>query len=213
MPPWGRGRPFGKPTGSEDAPEGRLVQQVHRLEGTAVKHGVVVEHAGKGLGLLQCVHRHQRIRSPGLSTHLPDDLQAVGHIGALVAVVDGQRLCLDDPGPGPVREAGEGAIEGAGQQGVAVIRFVHCLKAVLLGAGRETKESTIDPAAGLRIEKKTGDPVAPGDVLAVLYAEDEAKFAAAEAEYRSALTFGPKAPAPIPLVYALVEKDKVTRIS
>ena len=87
------------------------------------------------------------------------------------------------------------------------------ISAVLLGAGRETKESTLDPAAGLRIEKKTGDPVAPGDVLAVLYAEDEAKFAAAEAEYRSALTFGPKAPAPIPLVYALVEKDKVTRIS
>ena len=60
--------------------------------------------------------------------------------------------------------------------------------------------------------EKTGDPVAPGDVLAVLYAEDEAKFAAAEAEYRSALTFGPKAPAPIPLVYALVEKDKVTML-
>ena len=86
------------------------------------------------------------------------------------------------------------------------------ISAVLLGAGREIKESTIDPAAGLRIEKKTGDPVAPGDVLAVLYAEDEAKFAAAEAEYRSALTFGPKAPAPIPLVYALVEKDKVTML-
>lgn len=86
------------------------------------------------------------------------------------------------------------------------------ISAVLLGAGRETKESVIDPAAGLRIEKKTGEKVAPGDVLAVLYAEDEAKFAAAEAEYRSALTFGAEAPAPIPLVYALVEKDKVTRL-
>ena len=54
--------------------------------------------------------------------------------------------------------------------------------------------------------------MAPGDVLAVLYAGDEAKFAAAEAEYRSALTFGKEAPAPIPLVYALVEKDKVTML-
>mgnify|MGYP002793887141 CR=1 FL=1 len=86
------------------------------------------------------------------------------------------------------------------------------ISAVLLGAGRETKESVIDPVAGLRIEKKTGDRVAPGDVLAVLYAGDEAKFAAAEAEYRSALTFGKEAPAPIPLVYALVEKDKVTML-
>lgn len=87
------------------------------------------------------------------------------------------------------------------------------ISAVLLGAGRETKESVIDPAAGLRIEKKTGEKVVPGDVLAVLYAEDKAKFSAAEAEYRSALTFGAEAPAPIPLVYALVEKDKVTRLS
>mgnify|MGYP006910466820 CR=1 FL=1 len=77
------------------------------MEGTAVKHGVVVEHAGKSLGLLQCVYRHQRIRSPGLSTHLPDDLQAVDRIGTLVTVINRQRLFLDGPRPGLVRKAGE----------------------------------------------------------------------------------------------------------
>ncbi len=78
------------------------------------------------------------------------------------------------------------------------------------GARRRKALSTLSRACALR--KKTGDRVAPGDVLAVLYAGDEAKFAAAEAEYRSALTFGKEAPAPIPLVYALVEKDKVTML-
>ncbi|MEI3015146.1 MAG: hypothetical protein V8T36_10830 [Ruthenibacterium lactatiformans] len=69
------------------------------------------------------------------------------------------------------------------------------IAAVLLGAGREIKESVIDPAAGMRLLKKAGDPVKKGDVLAGLYAGDEAKFAAAEDEFRSALTFAAASPA------------------
>ena len=34
-----------------------------------------------------------------------------------------------------------------------------------LGAGRATKEDTIDPGVGLTVEVKIGDPVAPGDPL------------------------------------------------
>ncbi|PHV71144.1 pyrimidine-nucleoside phosphorylase [Sporanaerobium hydrogeniformans] len=41
--------------------------------------------------------------------------------------------------------------------------------ALLLGAGRETKESTIDLAVGLIIHKKIGDYVAPDDPIATLY--------------------------------------------
>lgn len=86
------------------------------------------------------------------------------------------------------------------------------IAAVLLGAGRETKESPIDPAAGIRMEKKAGDRVRAGDVLAVLYAADEAKFGPAEEKLRAALTLREEAPAPIPLIYALVDKDGVTRL-
>ena len=84
------------------------------------------------------------------------------------------------------------------------------IAAVLLGAGRETKESAIDPAAGLKILKKAGDKVQKGDVLATLYAEDEAKFAAAAEKYRSALTFKTEPPVLPKLICALVEKDGVT---
>jgi len=38
--------------------------------------------------------------------------------------------------------------------------------AMEIGAGRETKEDTIDPAAGIVLNKKTGDRVLAGDVLA-----------------------------------------------
>ncbi|NBC16032.1 MAG: thymidine phosphorylase [Bacteroidetes bacterium] len=41
--------------------------------------------------------------------------------------------------------------------------------AVDLGAGRRTKEDTVDPTAGHSLAKKPGEAVAPGEVLARLY--------------------------------------------
>ena len=84
------------------------------------------------------------------------------------------------------------------------------ITAVLLGAGRATKEASIDPAAGLRIEKKAGDVVKKGDILATLYAQDESLFAAAEQKYRSALTFNKEHPVLPKLICALVDKNGVT---
>ena len=48
--------------------------------------------------------------------------------------------------------------------------------AVILGAGRETKESVIDPKAGIRFYFKTGEYVEKGQVLAELYASDQEKL-------------------------------------
>ena len=82
---------------------------------------------------------------------------------------------------------------------------------VCLGAGRITKEDTIDFAAGIVLHKKTGDKVEAGECLATLYADHEEKFAAAEEMFRAALTFGP-APEPVPaLVMARVTEEGVER--
>jgi pyrimidine-nucleoside phosphorylase len=81
---------------------------------------------------------------------------------------------------------------------------------VLLGAGRQKKEDAIDFAAGIVLHKKRGDFVHKGESLATFYGAPE-RFAAAAAEYRSGLVYGSEAPAPAPLVYALVTKDAVTR--
>lgn len=83
--------------------------------------------------------------------------------------------------------------------------------AVLLGAGRETKESAVDPAAGIVLHKKTGDRVGRGEVLATLYAADETKCAAAQRELLNALTFAQTPPAPCALVLARVDREGVTR--
>lgn len=47
------------------------------------------------------------------------------------------------------------------------------IAAMMLGAGRETKESVIDLAAGLYLHKKVGDAVAEDDVLVTLYSSSE----------------------------------------
>ncbi len=45
--------------------------------------------------------------------------------------------------------------------------------AMLLGAGRKTKEDSIDYAVGLKLHKKVGDPVAQGESLLTIYANSE----------------------------------------
>lgn len=47
--------------------------------------------------------------------------------------------------------------------------------AVFLGAGRIQKEDTIEPEVGIRLEKKTGDKVEKGDILAYIYANSKDK--------------------------------------
>ena len=74
----------------------------------------------------------------------------------------------------------------------------------MLGAGRMKKDDPIDYSAGIVLEKKTGDQVRRGDVLAWLHTNDEALLADAEARFRAALTWGDAAPAPQPLIYDIV---------
>ncbi len=85
--------------------------------------------------------------------------------------------------------------------------------AMLLGAGRETKESLIDLAVGIQLALKVGDAVAAGDTLAVLHVNDasESKVKEAEAKVLEAYRISAEPVPPQPLVFALVTKDGVTR--
>lgn len=87
------------------------------------------------------------------------------------------------------------------------------IASMMLGAGRETKDSVLDYAAGIMLEKKTGDYVKKGETLAVLYASDERLFKRAEDKLLSAFTMEEKEPEAFPLVLARVEKEKVERFS
>ena len=70
--------------------------------------------------------------------------------------------------------------------------------AMLLGAGRLTKDDPIDPAAGIVLGKKTGDPVRAGEPLAVLHTDRPAMAAEAAKAFLSAVTLGDEPPAALP---------------
>jgi pyrimidine-nucleoside phosphorylase len=67
--------------------------------------------------------------------------------------------------------------------------------AMMLGAGRRKAEDVIDPAVGIEVLRKVGEPVRAGEVLALLLVNDEANLPAAEALARTAYQIG-DGPAP-----------------
>ncbi|MEG1426538.1 MAG: thymidine phosphorylase, partial [Oscillospiraceae bacterium] len=80
------------------------------------------------------------------------------------------------------------------------------IAAMVLGAGRETKESIIDFGAGILLEKNVGDAVRQGEVLATLYADSTEKCKAAEKILLAALTLGRDVHEAHPLIYKRIEK-------
>lgn len=79
--------------------------------------------------------------------------------------------------------------------------------AVLLGAGRAEKGSTIDHAAGIVLHKKTGDAVSIGDPLATLYAGSEDRLTAGAERFRAAFAIGKEPPAPAKLIYGYIDAE------
>lgn len=83
------------------------------------------------------------------------------------------------------------------------------IASVLLGAGRETLDSEIDYLAGLILNKKTGDYVEEGEVLAKMYASDKALFDKAEKLLQEAYLIKNEKPEMQPLIHAKVTVDGV----
>lgn len=80
------------------------------------------------------------------------------------------------------------------------------LASVALGAGRVTKEDTIDFTAGIIIERKTGDAVRAGEVIARLYSSAEDRLDDGERGYLGALSFSDERPAELPLIHAVISR-------
>lgn len=76
---------------------------------------------------------------------------------------------------------------------------------LLLGAGRNTKEDVIDMTAGIYLCKKTGDFVALGEEIAVLYSSTQKGFDAAEERLLAATKIEKQEPENKPLILDIVE--------
>jgi len=107
-----------------------------------------------------------------------------------------------DPDLGVLPEAAVVAEVRAQRSGVvAALGAIRMGNAALhLGAGRMTKDDTIDHAVGIVCLKKRGDVVDEGEPLAGIHARDAASAAQAEAEVLAAYELADSVPAPTPIV-------------
>ncbi len=96
------------------------------------------------------------------------------------------------------------------------VTYIHTdevgMTSLILGGGRETKESVIDLSVGLKIHKKLGDQVIKGESLATLYANDSNKLMEAKKRLLKAYVIGGEKPEKLKYVYAIVTKDGVIEI-
>ena len=76
---------------------------------------------------------------------------------------------------------------------------------VLLGAGRNTMEDPIDYGAGIWLEKKAGDAVKKGDVIAKLYASDPKRLQAGSELFAQAVKITASKPKPYKLVHSIIK--------
>jgi pyrimidine-nucleoside phosphorylase len=123
----------------------------------------------------------------------------------LIELQGGDPRVCDDPGRLPraretvaLRSARDGRVARIGCRAVG-----HA--AMLLGAGREKVDSRIDPAVGLVLHKKVGDPVAQGEPLLTLHVDGRENLEEAQQLLREAVHVETQAPAPAPLVRRVLE--------
>jgi pyrimidine-nucleoside phosphorylase len=97
------------------------------------------------------------------------------------------------------RATKDGVVETIDAEAIGVL-------GVDLGAGRVHKEDGIDPAVGIVLNKKTGDDVRAGDILADIYVRDEKEAAARTAvdRVKEAYRIG-GTPNLRPVIYEFVE--------
>lgn len=80
------------------------------------------------------------------------------------------------------------------------------LAAMVLGAGRETKDAAIDLAVGLKVHGRRGDYFKQDQPLLTLYYNEEKTMAEAMKYIRQAFTFSPFKVEKNPLIYGVVTK-------
>ena len=84
------------------------------------------------------------------------------------------------------------------------------LASMVLGAGRKTKDETIDHSIGIILKKKVGDKVKAGEPLALFYSDgDPKKIKQAKEKFLRAYKFGSRCVEPPKLLNARVSIDGV----
>lgn len=136
-----------------------------------------------------------------------DSGQGLRRFQECIALQGGEPAVCDDVSLMPkARETVDLKAEADGRVARIACRAVgHA--GMLLGAGRETVDSRVDPAVGIVLHKKVGDLVIAGESLATLHVNDRRRLEEAREMLRKAIVVAPEAPAAGPIVRAVLDPD------
>lgn len=130
--------------------------------------------------------------------------KALNKLKEFVAAQGGDASCIDDTGKLPkakyvipVVVDKDGYVRKINAQSIGLI-------AMELGAGRATKESVIDLSVGIVLNKKRGDKVKKGDIIAYVHSSSEEKGKKASEDILNNYVIESKYENNIPLIYNIV---------
>lgn len=86
------------------------------------------------------------------------------------------------------------------------------MASLIMGGGRETKESVIDHSVGIIVDRKIGDKVKKGEAIAYLYCNDETKLEAARKRLLEAYDFSSEPVAKNKIIYGYVQDSKTVML-
>jgi pyrimidine-nucleoside phosphorylase len=156
--------------------------------------GKMLEAAGKG--------DYETCRA--LAAETIADKSALKKLGILIRAQNGLEDVIRDTSLLPKAVHTRQYMANSGGYLKAVVSDKLGMASMLLGAGRATKESVIDPAAGIVLLKKPGDEVKAGETIMILHANDSSLFDDAVKELDEAVVISDKKPDPVPLVIDIV---------
>lgn len=177
---------------SGKVPEGDALYEVCMLLGTQM------------LLLSKLAKTDEEARS--MLKHAIDSGAGLGKLRAMIHELGGDETYLTLDGMDKLCTVKKQIPIEAGEAGYVVGMQAELIgrAAQVLGAGRATKEDSIDPAVGLIMHKRVGDMVEKGEAFCTLYVNDETNLADAIATMRDAVCIGQKPDKVAPMVYAVV---------
>jgi pyrimidine-nucleoside phosphorylase len=134
-------------------------------------------------------------------------------LGDLIEAQGGTRAVIDNPAllPRPQLEIEMKA--GASGFVQRIDAFEIGLASMILGAGRKTKDGSIDHSVGIALKKKIGDRVKKGEPLALFYSDgDPEKIEPAKKKFLGAYRIGTQSVDPPKLFHARVSRDGVEEL-
>jgi pyrimidine-nucleoside phosphorylase len=139
------------------------------------------------------------------------DGSALEKLKALIKAQGGNPIIVDQPGYLPSAAYQLEVLAPVGGYIQAMEAESLGIAATILGAGRETKESVVDPSVGIVIRKKTADPVEVGESLAVIHANNQEKAEEVRQRVLAAYNIGSAAIPNPRLIFGAVTKDGITK--